>query len=70
MGLHTTREQKKWAAVRRAQFALETALRRIDYIEDVVKPELEALDQGTKKIKPSGDPAADAQKALPEPEAD
>lgn len=45
-----SREQKKWATVRRAQFALKTALERIDYIEDVVKPELEALAENTKEI--------------------
>ena len=59
-----TREQKKWAAARRAQFALDTALRRIDYMEDVVKPELEAIRKGELKLTTTGDATTDAHAAL------
>lgn len=61
-----SREMKKWVVVRRAQFALKTALDRIDYMEDVVKPELEALEKGEKKIDSTGRNLEDAQKALSE----
>lgn len=59
-----SREQKKWAAARRAQFALDTALRRIDYMEDVVKPELEAIAAGELKLTTTGDATTDARAAL------
>ena len=55
MSRYGTREQKKWGAVRRAQFALGTALRRIDYMEDVVGPELDALGAGTATLSQSDD---------------
>ena len=64
MPLYRTREQRKHAAVRRAQFSLKTALERIDYQEDVVKPELEALAEGRAHIDSSGNYIEDAQKAL------
>lgn len=60
----TSREEKKWLAVRRAQFALKVALDRIDFAEDVVKPEILALREGTKKLASTGDSLVDAQKAL------
>lgn len=59
-----TREQRKWAATRRAQFALATALARIDYMEDVVKPELQAIAEGRAVIDSSGDALNDARTAL------
>lgn len=67
MSLYETREQKKWAAVRRQQLALKHALERIDFAEDVIKPELEALGSGEKAVDSSGDTWTDAQRALPEP---
>lgn len=66
MAENTERDAKKWAVVRRAQFALKTALDRIDFTEDVVKPELEAIKSGTKKLSSSGDSLVDAKKALDE----
>jgi hypothetical protein len=62
--LYATREQRKHAAVRRAQFPLETALRRIDYLEDVVKPELQALAEGRARIDSKGNYVEDAKAAL------
>lgn len=64
MSLYETREQKKWAAARRAQLALKHALERIDFAEDVIKPELEAMGRGEKVLDSSGDPLADAKRAL------
>lgn len=63
MSLYKTRDQKRHAAARRAQFALATALRRIDFMEGV-RQELEALEQGKGTIKSSGDYEVDAQRAL------
>lgn len=63
-GLYETRDQRKWAAKRRAEFALEVALKRIDFLEDVVKPELEALRDGTAQVISSGDAKADAEDTL------
>lgn len=62
--LYATREQKKWAAKRRAEFALKVALDRIDYLEDVIKPELEALGGGRAQLVSTGDSAADAAEGL------
>ena len=59
-----TREQKKWAAARRAQFALDSALRRIDFMEDVVKPELEAIRKGELTLTTTGNTTDDARAAL------
>lgn len=64
MALHASKDQKKHAAVRRAQFALSTALARIDYMEDVVKPELEAMAEGRAHLNSEGDYVQDAVKAL------
>ena len=61
MTLYGTREQRKWAAKRRAQLALKHAFDRIDWLEDVIKPELEALAEGSKKLSSSGDNLVDAQ---------
>lgn len=64
MSLYGSRDQKKWAAKRRAQLALKHAWERIDYMEDVVKKELEELDRGTKKLSHGGFDLEDAHKAL------
>lgn len=50
MALYRTRDQRKWAAYRRAQLALKQALERIDYLEDVVKPELSAMAEESKAL--------------------
>lgn len=41
-----SRQEKKVKAVRRAQFALRQRLERIDFEEDVLMPEIEALKAG------------------------
>jgi hypothetical protein len=41
-----SREVKKWIAARRAQFALRQTLDRIDFVEDELGPETEALLSG------------------------
>ena len=61
-----SREMKKWVVVRRAQFGLKVALDRIDYMEDVVRPELEALERGEKKVDSTGHNLEDAKRALRE----
>lgn len=61
-----TREQKKWAAKRRAELALKHAFERIDWTEDVIKPELDALREGTKRLVSSGNDLVDAQASLGE----
>jgi len=55
-----SREVKKWLAARRAQLALKHAFERIDYEEDVVGPEIEAILSGKVKlqIEASSDDAA------------
>lgn len=58
-----SREHKKWLAARRAQFRLKQALEYIDFVEDVLNPESEALLAGRVKleIEPS---AADAAQSI------
>lgn len=63
MSLYATRDQKRHAAARRAQFALATALRRIDYMEQV-KDELRQMETGEAELASSGDYGVDAQRAL------
>lgn len=41
-----SRAERKLKAVRRAQFRLKQALERIDFEEDVLLPEVEALKSG------------------------
>lgn len=41
-----SRQERKLKAVRRAQFALKQRLERIDFEEDVLLPEIEALKAG------------------------
>jgi hypothetical protein len=41
-----SRQERKLKAVRRAQFALKQRLERIDFEEDVLTPEIEALKSG------------------------
>lgn len=38
-----SRQERKWKAVRRAQFQLKQRIERIDWEEDVLIPEIEAL---------------------------
>ncbi len=55
-----SREHKKWLAARRAQFKLAQAFDYIDFVEDVLGPESEALLAGKVKleIEPGSDDAA------------
>jgi len=41
-----SRAEKKVKAIRLAQFALKQRLERIDFVEDVLMPEIEALKSG------------------------
>lgn len=41
-----SRQERKVKAIRRAQFALKQRLERIDFEEDVLMPEIEALKAG------------------------
>ena len=41
-----SREVKKWKAARRAQFRLQQTFDRIDWEEDVLSPEINALMSG------------------------
>lgn len=41
-----SRQEKKVKAVRRAQFALKQRLERIDFEEDELRPEIDALKAG------------------------
>ena len=55
-----SREHKKWLAARRAQFALQQRFDRIDFEEDVLLPESEALLSGKVRLEieaASGDAA-------------
>lgn len=46
-----SREVKKWLAARRAQLRLKQAFDRIDYEEDVLLPEVEAMLSGKVKLE-------------------
>jgi hypothetical protein len=46
-----SRELKKWLAARRAQFKLEQTFDYIDFVEDVLNPEAEALLSGKVKLE-------------------
>lgn len=46
-----SREHKKWLAARRAQFRLKQQLDYIDFVEDVILPESEALLSGKVKLQ-------------------
>lgn len=41
-----SRQERKLKAFRRAQFALKQRLEKIDFEEDVLQPEIEALKSG------------------------
>ena len=41
-----SRAERKWKAVRRAQFRLQQNIQRIDWEEDILLPEIEALKSG------------------------
>jgi len=55
-----SREHKKWLAARRAQFRLQQRFEYIDFVEDVLNPESEALLSGkvTLQIEPTSEAAA------------
>ncbi len=46
-----SREHKKWLAARRAQFNLKQTFDRIDFYEDVLLPESEALLSGKVRLE-------------------
>ena len=41
-----SRQERKWKAFRRAEFQLKQRIQRIDWEEDVLIPEIEALKAG------------------------
>ena len=41
-----SRQERKWKLIRRAEFRLKQGLERIDFEEDVLLPEIEALKAG------------------------
>lgn len=55
-----SREHKKWLAARRAQFRLQQQFDFIDFVEDVLNPESEALLSGkvALEIEPASSDAA------------
>lgn len=59
-----SREHKKWLAARRAQFALKQSLDRIDFIEDVLGPESEALLSGRVRLEIEANSDAAAQSII------
>ena len=58
------RDLQKWAAKRRAELALKHAFERIDWKEDVIKPELQKMKDGLLVLDSTGDAATDAYNAL------
>ena len=58
-----SRELKKWLASRRAQFRLKQQFDRIDFEEDVLLPETEALLSGKVRLEIEADPT-DAAKSI------
>ena len=46
-----SREHKKWIAARRAQFRLKQQFEHIDWVEDVLNPESEALLSGKVRLE-------------------
>lgn len=55
-----SREHKKWLVARRAQFRLKQQFEYIDFVEDILGPESEALLSGkvTLEIEPVAEDAA------------
>lgn len=51
-----SREHKKWLAARRAQFRLKQQFDYIDFVEDVLMPETEALLAGKVTLEIEADP--------------
>lgn len=46
-----SREHKKWLAARRAQFRLAQQFDYIDFVEDIINPESEALLRGDVRLE-------------------
>lgn len=59
-----SREHKKWLAARRAQFRLGQAFDYIDFVEDVLNPESEALLSGKVRLEIESDSKAAAQSII------
>ena len=58
-----SREHKKWLAARRAQFRLKQQFDYIDFVEDVLLPETEALLSGKVRLEIEANPM-DASKSI------
>lgn len=58
-----SREHKKWLAARRAQFRLHQQFEYIDFVEDTLGPESEALLSGKVRLEIESDPM-DAAKSI------
>ena len=56
-----SRQERKLKAIRRAQFNLKQQIERIDWIEDVLVPEVEALKSGKTVLGLSAGTAFDIQ---------
>lgn len=59
-----SREVKKYLAARRAQFSLKQTFDRIDWNEDVLNPELEALLAGRVHAELEENNSAEAQSVI------
>ncbi len=59
-----SRELKKWLAARRAQFRLGQAFDYIDFVEDILNPEVEALLAGKVRLEIETNAAAAAQSII------
>jgi len=55
---------KKWLAARRAQFRLGQAFDYIDFVEDILNPEVEALLAGKVRLEIETNAAAAAQSII------
>ena len=59
-----SREHKKWLAARRAQFRLSQQFAYIDFVEDVLNPESEALLSGKVRLEIEDSPAEAAESII------
>lgn len=59
-----SREHKKWLTARRAQFRLKQAFDYIDFVEDVLNPESEALLSGKVRLEIEADSEAAARSII------
>lgn len=64
-----SRQERKLKAVRRAQFALKQRLERIDWDEDILFPEVEALKSGQTVLGLNAGTAFDIQVEYEDPDS-